>query len=69
MIQFSHYTDNKKNYSRGKHDLGSVWSNLFSNLCKIAYANKYICMYYYKFVKVLYDKITYKNTVLVSRNL
>jgi hypothetical protein len=26
-------------------------------------------MYYYKFVKVLFDKMTYKNKIFVNRNL
>jgi hypothetical protein len=26
-------------------------------------------MYYYKFVKVVYKKVTYKNTVFISDNL
>jgi hypothetical protein len=39
---------------------------LIFELMQTAYA---IFMYYYKFVKVVYDKISYKNTIFTSLNL
>jgi hypothetical protein len=41
------------------------WVGLFVSLCEINYANKQG----YKFFKLVYEKITYKDTFFISENL
>jgi hypothetical protein len=54
---------NVEGFAKGEH---SVHANFWISLFLRAYA---ILMYYYKFTKVVNDKIAYKDTIFINLNL